>query len=172
MSKAVLGIGSNVGDRLKNLTDAVASLKLLPDTGLLSCSHVYLTEPQGYADQDDFFNICLALETSLSPHALLGACLGIEAALGRIRSFKNGPRIIDLDLLLYESFVSSTKELTLPHPRLTERGFVLCPLAELYPDCVCFGLDFGSALSACSDQRVVRTDYYYKDTEFVVEVEA
>ena len=132
--KAVIGLGTNTGDRAVNLQAAVDALSLLPGTRVTVISPVYETEPVGYADQPDFLNAVACVETELSPRALLGACLGIEAALGRVRLFKNGPRIIDLDLLLYEGVTLQTDELTLPHPRMHLRRFVLEPLAEIIPD--------------------------------------
>ncbi len=131
MAQAAIGIGTNIGDRRKNLRDAVKSVSLLPGTEVLKVSSVYETEPVGYSDQPDFLNICIIIKTRLSPNALLGACLGIEAAMGRERSFTNAPRVIDLDLLLYEDFSLDAAELTVPHPRMFERDFVMVPLSEI-----------------------------------------
>ena len=132
--KAVLGIGTNIGDRYKNIEDAYGSLSLVPGITILRKSSVYETEPWGYTDQPNFYNSVVEIETTLSPNALLGVCLGIEGAMGRVRQFKNGPRIIDIDVLVYEGAVSDTPELQLPHPRIGERAFVLVPLKELYDD--------------------------------------
>ena len=99
--RAYLSVGTNMGDRLQNLQNAVNSLRLLPQTSVIEISPVYETDPIGFEEQADFLNIAVEIETSLTPEALLGALLGIEAALGRVRIFKNGPRIIDLDLLLF-----------------------------------------------------------------------
>ena len=129
--KAYLGIGTNIGDRMKNLQDSIDSLNLLPMTTVTDVSNVYETDPVGYDDQDDFHNIVVEVETELNPDNLLGACLGIEAGLGRVRIIKNGPRIIDVDLLLYGNETSNTKTLILPHPRMMERNFVLKPLLDL-----------------------------------------
>ena len=131
MAQAAIGIGTNIGDRRQNLREAVKSVGLLPGTEVIRISSVYETEPVGYSDQPDFLNICIIIETRLSPKALLGACLGIEAAMGRERSFANAPRVIDLDLLLYEDFVLDCAELTVPHPRMSERDFVMVPLREI-----------------------------------------
>ena len=106
--KAVLGIGTNIGNRLKNIENVYSSLSLLPNTKIIKKSSVYETEPWGYEQQDRFLNCAVLIETELSPNALLGACLGIEAALGRVRKFKNGPRIIDVDVLLLENIELST----------------------------------------------------------------
>lgn len=128
---AYLGIGTNIGDRLQNLIDTVEALSLLPLTKVIEVSNVYETAPVGYANQDDFLNIVVAVSTELNAHNLLGAALGIEAGMGRIRTIKNGPRIIDVDLLMYESESLDSHTLTLPHPRMLERNFVLKPLLDL-----------------------------------------
>ena len=131
MSKAYLGIGTNIGDREENLKSALISLNLLPMTKVTAVSKVYETEPVGFADQDDFLNIAVEIETELTAQNILGACLGIEAGLGRIRNIKNGPRIIDIDLLLYEDEKYNTPSLILPHPRMFEREFLLKPLLDI-----------------------------------------
>lgn len=128
---AYLGIGTNIGDRLQNLIDTVEALNLLPLTKVIEVSNVYETEPVGYANQDDFLNIVVSVSTELNAHNLLGAALGIEAGMGRIRTIKNGPRIIDVDLLMYEKENIDSLTLTLPHPRMLERNFVLKPLLDL-----------------------------------------
>lgn len=129
--KAYLGIGTNIGDRMENLQNAVSSLNLLPLTNVTQISNVYETDPVGYDDQDDFLNIVVEVETNLNSDNLLGAALGIEAGLGRIRTIKNGPRVIDVDLLLYGDEIKNTETLVLPHPRMMERGFVLIPLSDI-----------------------------------------
>ena len=144
IKKAVLGLGTNMGDRLENLENALKSLELLPKTKLIKKSAVYETEPWGYTEQARFLNCACLIETELSPSALLGACLGIEAALGRVRQFKNGPRIIDIDLLLYEGEKITGGELTVPHPYILQRDFVLVPLHDLFPECNALGFEFGN----------------------------
>lgn len=134
MKTAILGLGSNLGDRLSLLRAACASLKKLPKTKIEVFSFLYETQPVGFLEQADFLNMLVKIKTGLSAPALLGACLGIEAALGRERNFENGPRHIDVDLLLYEGVSMNTQELTLPHPRMKERAFVLVPLKDIYPD--------------------------------------
>lgn len=129
--KAYLGIGTNIGDRMQNLQDSIDALNLLPLTTVTDVSNIYETDPVGYDNQDDFLNIVVEVETELNPDNLLGACLGVEAGLGRVRTIKNGPRIIDIDLLLYENETINTKTLILPHPRMMERNFVLRPLLDL-----------------------------------------
>lgn len=131
MKNAYLGIGTNMGDRFENLQNAVDSLNLLPTTKVTAVSRVYETDPVGFSDQDDFLNIVVEICTDLTAEGLLGACLGIEAGFGRIRNFKNGPRIIDIDLLLYDTQIFDTPMLILPHPRMFEREFVLRPLMDI-----------------------------------------
>ncbi len=133
--KAYLGIGTNIGDRMKNLQDSIDALNLLPMTSVTDVSNVYETDPVGYDNQDDFLNIVVEVETDFNADNLLGACLGIESGLGRVRTIKNGPRIIDIDLLFYGDEVKNTQTLTLPHPRMTERNFVLKPLLDLDFEC-------------------------------------
>lgn len=157
MKEAALGIGSNLGDRLESLNRAVAALGNLPGTRILALSKVYETDPVGYEEQPCFLNAALRLETELSPAALLGVCLGIEAALGRKRNFTNGPRAIDIDLLLYEGVACANAELTLPHPRMLERAFVLVPLADLYPSGEAPGVSFAAALARLSRDGVRET---------------
>ncbi|MBR5202489.1 MAG: 2-amino-4-hydroxy-6-hydroxymethyldihydropteridine diphosphokinase [Clostridia bacterium] len=128
---AYLGIGTNIGDRVQNLVDTVEALNLLPLTKVLEISNVYETEPVGFADQSDFLNIVVSISTELTAHNLLGTCLGIEAGMGRVRTIKNGPRVIDIDLLMYGNEEYNTKTLILPHPRMIERNFVLKPLLDL-----------------------------------------
>ncbi len=140
--KALIGIGTNIGDKLRNIDDAVNSLGLVPGIDVIRVSSVYDTAPWGYTEQDNFYNIVCEVETSLTPNALLGVCLGVEAAMGRIREFKNGPRIIDLDVLVCENIIIGTEELTVPHPRIGERDFVLIPMQELFSDSVVYGFDY------------------------------
>jgi 2-amino-4-hydroxy-6-hydroxymethyldihydropteridine diphosphokinase len=155
MNKAVIGIGTNIGDRLENIKNSLDSLEKLPDTTIVKSSRIYETKPWGYLDQQNFYNCCILVETSLSPSALLGALLGIEAALGRIREFKNGPRIIDLDLLLYEDEIINTEELTVPHPRIKERAFVLYPLRDLFEDEKFNSYSFSDALENADESDIV-----------------
>lgn len=142
MTRAVLGLGANLGDRAETLNAAIEAIGRLPHTRVTAVSSMYETVPVGYADQPDFYNLVATVETELSPRALLGGCLGVEAALGRVRTFRNAPRVVDIDLLLMEGVRSDDAELTLPHPRMMERAFVLVPLAELFPRGEAFGVTF------------------------------
>lgn len=152
--KYIIGIGTNIGDREKNLADAKAALELIPETELLRNSAVYETEPVGYADQNSFYNICVEIESALEPNEILGVCLGIEAGLGRVREFKNGPRIIDLDVILSDGGSVSTRNLCLPHPRFSERRFVLIPLLELFPSGEAYGIKFSNYLLGIKGQKI------------------
>ncbi len=158
MNTVVLGLGTNIGDKRKNLNTAVHALSLLPQTRVIKASSVYKTKPVDFDDQDDFLNANILIETELSPHAVLGACLGIEASMGRVRLHKNGPRIIDIDVLLYESYFSDSFELTLPHPRIKERAFVMVPLLDLYPTGRAPGLYFLPNLKETGTEGVEKTD--------------
>ena len=134
MKQAVIGLGSNLGDSGETFKKAIEALAALPHTEVLRCSSLYRTPPVEVEDeQPDYLNQCVWLQTDLSPHALLGACLGIEAAMGRRRVRWHGARCLDLDLLLYEGETADTEELYLPHPGLLNRAFVLVPLQELFP---------------------------------------
>lgn len=156
--KAVLGLGSNQGDSRTTLRSALDALDALHSTTVTAVSSLYQTSPVGYVDQPDFYNVVAEVETSLSPHALLGACLGIEAALGRVRTFPNAPRVIDIDLLFMGNIRSSDPELLLPHPRAMERGFVLFPLLELHPDGYGFQMDIAAAANRVDSSGVVRIE--------------
>ena len=146
MNRAVLGLGTNLGDRRENLRAALEALSHLPETEIEKISSVWQTAPFDVPDeQQDYWNICVLLKTDLSPNALLGACLGIEAAMGRVRKIYHGARRMDLDVLLYENFAQRGKELNVPHPGIRERAFVLFPLAELFPEKNALGFDFHNA---------------------------
>lgn len=140
--KAVIGIGTNIGNRAENIRNAVEALDLLPDVKVLRGASIYETAPWGYTEQQNFYNTVVEIETTKSPEILLGACLGIEAGMGRIREFKNGPRIIDLDLLVFENYVINSSDITVPHPFIGERDFVLVPLKELYEDMNVLGFSY------------------------------
>ena len=133
MKKAVIALGSNIGDTLANLKEAVALLK---ENGcnVLAVSRLYQTEPWGYADQDDFLNGVVLVETDRDPFSLLELTQGIEKGMGRKKLFVNGPRNIDLDILLYENERVESENLTIPHPRIAVRMFVLRPLMDIVPE--------------------------------------
>ena len=132
MKKTVIALGSNVGDTLQNLKEAV---RLLQERGVkvTDYARLYQTEPWGYADQQDFLNSAVLCETELSPFALLKVTQSIERDMGRKKLFVNGPRNIDLDILLYEGETVNTEDLVIPHPRIAQRLFVLEPLMDIVP---------------------------------------
>lgn len=132
--KAFIGIGSNLGVPTENCENAIRRLKATAEIEVVAQSDLYETEPVGMVDQNWFVNAVVAIKTSLTPENLLESILTIERDLGRERREKWGPRVIDLDLLTYEDHVSSSKNLTLPHPEMSKRRFVLLPLSELAGD--------------------------------------
>jgi 2-amino-4-hydroxy-6-hydroxymethyldihydropteridine diphosphokinase len=127
-----LALGSNLGDRLANLRKAIATLPSRVQPGVQSS--VYETEPWGYSDQPAFLNQVLKASTTLNPSDLLAFLKETELALGRQETFRFGPRLIDIDILFYDDLVLETPKLTIPHPRIAERAFVLVPLAEIAPE--------------------------------------
>lgn len=133
---AYIGIGANLGDARANVEDAIARLARLPQSTLVRVSALYRTAPID-SSGDDYINAVAALETALSAHALLAALRDIEQAHGRERPYRNAPRTLDLDLLLYgDALIDDLPTLAVPHPRMHERAFVLAPLAEIAPDAV------------------------------------
>ncbi len=143
--RAVLGLGGNLGDREENLAAAVGELEKLPKTQVLAMSNLYETEPfDVQSEQPEYLNCCVVLNTKLPPEELLERCLQIEAKLGRVRTEYHGARTMDIDLLLYEGFQGASEKLTVPHPRIRERAFVMVPLSDLFPGCQAlpFGFDF------------------------------
>ncbi|WP_084420730.1 2-amino-4-hydroxy-6-hydroxymethyldihydropteridine diphosphokinase [Henriciella litoralis] len=134
MRKAALGFGSNLGDRIGMIEAAIAALRDEPGIEVLSLSPAYSTPPWGLEDQPDFINSCALIETSLEPEALLSVCKGVEKALGRQAGVRWGPRLIDVDVLWMDGVALRSPTLTLPHPRILERAFVLVPLAKILPD--------------------------------------
>jgi len=129
---AYIGIGANLGDARANVEDAIEMLRQLHESTLAGVSSLYLTAPID-SSGDDYINAVARLQTTLEPEALLTALQNIEQAHGRQRPYRNAPRTLDLDLLLYGDHVIASPTLTVPHPRLTERAFVLAPLLELEP---------------------------------------
>ena len=159
MTLAYVGLGANIGGPRRHLETAIEELRTLSAPGSFRASHVYRSAPVGYRDQPDFLNAVAVLDTQLPPEGLLGMLRGIEASHGRERTFADAPRTLDLDLLLYGDCVMQSPELTLPHPRMHERAFVLRPLLELDSEISIPGKGKASALlSACGSQEVERID--------------
>lgn len=147
MSEAVLSLGSNLGNRGYNISMAVKAIKNIKGVEIVDISKMYETEPfEVDEEQPKYLNCCVKVRTKLQAHVLLGMSLGIEAAMGRERKRKNEPRAIDIDLILYDTRLYNTKELTLPHPRTLDRAFVLVPLKDIYPDCKTPSFDFSDSL--------------------------
>ncbi|WP_341744404.1 2-amino-4-hydroxy-6-hydroxymethyldihydropteridine diphosphokinase [Azonexus hydrophilus] len=157
MSLAYIALGANLGDPAATVNAAFAALDQLPQSRLLAKSALYRTVPVGIADQPEFVNAAALIDTTLAPEALLDALLGIEQAFGRVRAERNGPRTLDLDILLYDDLTLATPRLTLPHPRLHLRAFVLQPLADLAPDLAIPGRGCLAAwLPAVANQGICR----------------
>ena len=159
MTLAYVGLGANIGEPRAQLLAAWEALGRIPQTRAIARSGLYRSAPIGYESQPDFLNCVAKLDTTLEPRALLSHLQQVERDLGRARSFRDAPRTIDLDLLLYGSESIDTPGLVVPHPRMHERAFVLEPLAELDPDAKIPGR--GSAaelLRACAAQRIQRVE--------------
>lgn len=143
---ALLGLGSNLGDREGNLADAFTGLESLPHTQVLALSNIYETAPfDVLSPQDDYLNCCALLDTQFSPEELLDHCLKLETKLGRVRKEYHGARTMDIDLLLYEGFSSATGKLTVPHPAILDRAFVMVPMSDIFPSHQALGFDFDEA---------------------------
>ena len=153
--KIVLGLGTNLGDREDNLAQGLDRIEKLPKTQVLALSNVYETEPFDVPDeQGAYLNCCVLLETQLEPQALLDKCLTIEKALGRVRKSYHGARTLDIDLLIGEGVTCQTETLTLPHPHIRERAFVLVPLSDLFPLREGLGYSFHDAFEAVDEPGV------------------
>ena len=135
----IVALGSNLGDKAANIDTAIELLTGRGDIRLVRRSRNFATDPWGKTDQDWFVNACIAVATQLSPRGLLVRCKDIERRMGRVATEKWGPRIIDLDLLIYRDSVLSEPDLVLPHPHIGERAFVLAPLMDIAPDLVVGG---------------------------------
>ena len=137
---AYVAIGANLRDPAQQVAAGVEALAMLPNTRLAAVSPLYRSAPVGYADQPDFVNAVAKIETALTPRELLDALLGIERGFGRVREVKNGPRTLDLDIVLYGDEQVNEPGLVIPHPRMQERAFVVVPLADIDPEQVVPGL--------------------------------
>ncbi len=157
MTIAYVGLGANLGDPANTLNAAIAMLKSLTNTRLTASSSLYRTAPVELHNQPDFINAVVALDTQLTPLALLEQLFAVEAKFGRIRTVKNAPRTLDLDLLLHGDALCNDPQLTLPHPRMYLRAFVLAPLAEIAPGISIPGYGaIGGVLATCANQKIER----------------
>ena len=153
--RAFIGLGSNLVHPAAQILQAMQALDKLAGTRVLARSSLYRSAPLGYLEQPDFINAVVMIETSLLPLALLQALLALEQDSGRTREFQNAPRTLDLDVLLYDDLQHHEHGLTVPHPHMHKRAFVLLPLLEIAPGCVIPGV--GSAVVAmqlCADQQL------------------
>jgi len=160
MAEALVGLGGNIGDVRTTLDRAVAAFCDGTDVKLGAQSSDYATPPWGVVDQPPFVNRCIAVETRLTPRALLERALTVERSLGRDRSGEQrwGPRAIDIDVLTYDDVALEEPGLTLPHPRLLERAFVLVPLAEIVPDRVIAGVRVRDAVTRVDARGIERLE--------------
>jgi len=158
MGNVLIALGGNVGDVRATFQKAIANICGMMQATLLSRSSDYATPPWGELDQDRFINACIEIETSLDPHALLFTLHKIEKKFGRDRAKEHrwGPRTLDLDLIAYDDASINQPDLTLPHPRLFERAFVLVPLAEIVPDRLISGRTVRDALKGVSTDGIER----------------
>lgn len=153
--RAFIALGSNLQDPQRQVRQALTEISEMPGIQLVRASSLYRTAPVGYDNQPDFINAVAEITTDIPPAALLQALLALETTHGRERPFPNAPRVLDLDLLLYDDLTMHSEELTLPHPRMHSRGFVLLPLAEIAPTLVIPGQGRVDALAPqCLDQGV------------------
>jgi 2-amino-4-hydroxy-6-hydroxymethyldihydropteridine diphosphokinase len=158
MADVLIALGGNVGDVRATFKKAIANICGMTQGALLARSSDYATPPWGEAAQDDFINACIEIETSLDPHALLFTLQKIEKKFGRDRANERrwGPRTLDLDMIAYDDIRLDKPELTLPHPHLFERAFVLVPLAEIVPDRLIGGRRVKDALAGLSTDGILR----------------
>jgi 2-amino-4-hydroxy-6-hydroxymethyldihydropteridine diphosphokinase len=148
-TRAWLGLGGNVGDPETAMAAALGALDARDDCAVVAVSGLYRTPPWGVTDQPDFFNACAAVDTTLSARALLDVCLGTEAEFHRVRTRRWGPRTIDIDILVYGDDEIDEEGLHVPHPRMTERAFVMVPLAEIAANLEVGGRTVGEWAADC-----------------------
>ncbi|WP_347450860.1 2-amino-4-hydroxy-6-hydroxymethyldihydropteridine diphosphokinase [Acetoanaerobium noterae] len=162
MVKAFLSLGSNMGDRLEYLSKAIDKIAEIQGCNILNKSRVYETEPWGYENQEAFLNLCISIETSLSPYELLESLQTIELELDRVRKIHWGPRTIDIDILLFDDIICEDDKLTIPHPRMSERAFVLIPLYDIEKNLIIDGIKLEDLINKI-DTRGIKE---YKKNDF------
>jgi len=162
MVKAFLSLGSNMGDRLAYLSKAIDKIAEIQGCNILNKSSVYETEPWGYENQEAFLNLCISIETSLSPYELLESLQAIELELDRVRKIHWGPRTIDIDILLFDDIICEDDKLTIPHPRMRERAFVLIPLYDIEKNLIIDGIKLEDLINKI-DTRGIKE---YKKNDF------
>ena len=162
MVKAFLSLGSNMGDRLEYLSKAIDKIAQIQGCNILNKSRVYETEPWGYENQEAFLNLCISVETYLSPYELLESLQTIELELDRVRKIHWGPRTIDIDILLFDDIICEDDKLTIPHPRMRERAFVLIPLYDIEKNLIIDGIKLEDLINKI-DTRGIKE---YKKNDF------
>ena len=162
MVKAFLSLGSNMGDILEYLSKAIDKIAEIQGCNILNKSRVYETEPWGYENQEAFLNLCISIETSLSPYELLESLQTIELELDRVRKIHWGPRTIDIDILLFDDIICEDDKLTIPHPRMSERAFVLIPLYDIEKNLIIDGIKLEDLINKI-DTRGIKE---YKKNDF------
>ena len=155
---SIVALGSNMGDKTANIDRAIAMLTAAGDVRVVARSCDYATPPWGKTDQDWFVNAAVSVKTDLAPHALLARCKQIERDMGRVEIERWGPRVIDLDVLVYRDAILNTPELTLPHPHIGARAFVLGPLMDIAPDLVIGGRTVRALYDAVDKSGMKRLD--------------
>mgnify|MGYP000592559867 CR=1 FL=1 len=143
---AILALGTNLGDRIENIEEAIRRLTADGSIRIVSRSKLYRSAPWGVTDQDWFINACIAVRTNLSPHELLRHCQAVENDMGRVRTLRWGPRIIDVDILTFKDLKIADPDLTVPHPLIAERAFVLVPLKDVAPELTLNGMTIDAML--------------------------
>ena len=156
MTDAVLGLGGNIGDSRARIAEAIDLLSMDPGIAIEAVSGLYETPPWGKVDQPPFLNAAIRIDTTHTPRGLLQAVLGVERQLGRERTERWGPRMIDIDILLFGGVEIAEPGLSLPHPKLTERAFALIPLIDVMPDAVIFGRPAAEWLATSDASGVLR----------------
>lgn len=155
--RVFIGLGSNLATPTRQVLRAMHALASLSDTRVIVRSSLYRSAPVGYLDQPDFINAVVKIETALAPLALLHALFDLEHENGRTREFQNSPRTLDLDVLLYDDLQHHEQGLTVPHPQMHKRAFVLLPLLEIEPNCVIPGVGAAAqAMQQCKNQQLER----------------
>ncbi len=156
-NNAYIALGSNLEDPIWQIRSAFEKIARLPDTHLIQHSSLYKSAPAGGLNQPDYINAVAKINTSLTPFELLEVLLSIESQHGRVRKFRNAPRTLDLDILLYGDMQLNDDKLIIPHPRMSQRAFVLYPLSEIAPSCHIPGHDkIDQLIAACSNQIIER----------------
>jgi len=153
--EAYIALGSNMGNRLENIQSAIEAIDAIENTRVIKLSKVYETDPVGYVEQDKFLNMVIMIRTCLTPWALLENLQKIEIMLKRERLIHWGPRTIDLDILTYDNLVLNHPKLTIPHPEMLKRAFVLIPLRDIDPNIKFNGMEIDYYIKNCSDRNTI-----------------